>query len=77
MERSRKFNVDIDSDEKKGYVGKVAGVGLLLECRVTKTDNNAVRKDELQYELLKSTGLTLEVSFRTVHPGYRFTSILS
>lgn len=34
FDRSRKFKVDIGSEEKNGCVGNVAGVGRLLECRV-------------------------------------------
>ena len=34
LERSRKFKVEMGREEKKGWVGRVSGVGRELECRV-------------------------------------------
>ena len=45
VERSKKFKVDIDNDEKKAYDGKVEGVGLSCGCRVISVDNNANHDD--------------------------------
>lgn len=36
LERSRKFKVEMGSEEKKGCDGRVSGVGRELECRVIR-----------------------------------------
>ena len=36
LERSRKFKVEMGSEEKKGCDGRVTGVGRELECRVIR-----------------------------------------
>ena len=41
VDLSRKFKVEIDNDEKNGYVGNDDGVGLLSGCRVTREASNA------------------------------------
>ena len=41
LERSRKFKVEIGSEEKNGCSGRVVGVGRLFPCRVINIRSNA------------------------------------
>lgn len=41
FDRSRKFKVEIDKDEKKARVGKESGLGRLTACRVISEESNA------------------------------------
>lgn len=44
LDRSKKLRVDIGKDEKKGYDGSEAGVGLFCGCRVTSDASIAVTR---------------------------------
>ena len=41
VDRSKKFNVDIESDEKNGCVGRDVGAGLFTACLVINRDRRS------------------------------------
>lgn len=43
FDRSRKFRVEIGSEEKNGWVGRVDGVGLEAPVRVTRDRTRAAQ----------------------------------
>lgn len=44
LDLSKKLRVEIGREEKKGWEGRVVGVGRLLECRVIKDRSSAITK---------------------------------
>jgi hypothetical protein len=56
LDRSRKFKVEMGSEEKKGWDGRVSGVGRELEYRVIR-DRRSPENDSMSEKALKKPGL--------------------
>ena len=56
LERSRKFKVEMGSEEKKGCDGRVSGVGRELEYRVIR-DRRSPENNAMSAKALKISGL--------------------
>ena len=66
LDRSKKFKVEMDKEEKNGFVGRVCGVGLFSGCRVIRAANKAEKGFSTPHTLCDTQSLTSEIWFRSV-----------